>query len=258
VDQILALLRRNDGAGLLDKVSYEQAPCGSDRAPACPTGVATGTPVDALPVRECRALSGLRDTGFTETWVSQLAEKAVSLHAVAILPAGYQPAGAHLLIVVTREAPYRWEVSALVERQGRLVGVVTSCGGDSTAMLYPPATFIVAPPGSDVRPVGHRLVDELLTALEAGDLASLGRLIDYERVGCVATQDGIGAPPVCQPGETPGSPIEALVVSSCEGHYVRREETASTLARLTDRSWSLYAISDLVADHVNLPGGRPV
>jgi DNA-binding CsgD family transcriptional regulator len=224
VDQIVALLRRNDAAGLLDKVSYEQASCGSEGAPGCPTRVATGTPVNALPVRECHVLSRLRDARFVESWLKHLAENVASLHAVAILPAGYQPAGDHLLIVVTREEPYRWEVSGLIERQGRLIGVITSCGRDNTATLYPPAAFIIAPSGNAVRPVGERQVDELLTALDSGDMASLSRLIDYERVGCVTTQDGIGAPPTCESDENPGTPIEVLVTASCEGHYIRREE----------------------------------
>ncbi|MPZ49963.1 MAG: hypothetical protein GEU75_11830 [Dehalococcoidia bacterium] len=251
VDGLVSLLGRRDGAALLSRTSFEQVACGSEDSPGCLQAAPPGTMVDALPVRDCPGFA-LRDADFVDRWLGDLAEKALSLHAVATLPDGYRPGGEHLLIIVTQEEPYRWEVSALVEERGQIVGLITSCGGDGTTRLYPPASYLAPPPPlGDVAPTrpdretGVPLVDDILQALTTGDISALSGLVDYERVGCVSMPDGIGSPPECLPGEAPGTSIEVLPISSCEGHFSRRQGLEPTLERLSSDGWRLYAVSDL-------------
>ena len=53
--------------------------------------------------------------------------------------------------------------------------------------------------------------------MESRNLDALVAATDFDRVGCVSRQEGIGAPPLCNPGEADGALVQAVTVAGCEG-----------------------------------------
>ncbi len=111
--------------------------------------------------------------------------------------------------------------------------------------MYPPALIAEPPPGLEAlttaRRSGDEGIDQVLDALAAEDVALLEQLVDYQTVECVTEVLGIGAPPMCEAGEAPGTELEVLGMSSCEGYFVRRTDIGESLALIADGDWALYA-----------------
>lgn len=178
--------------------------------------------------------------------LDELARQAIGVHAVAVLPAGYLPAADHMILVLLEVSPYRWSMAALIERDGAIVGF-NLCGTDLPASLYPPQAY-PAPPLADLahldteRRSGIAVIDAFLDALAAGDLDALLGLVDYEQVGCVTEQNGIGGPPICDAGQPDGTLLDVIPAAQCEGHYIHRESMPQTLGDLVGKSWALYSV----------------
>lgn len=68
---------------------------------------------------------------------------------------------------------------------------------------------------------GIPIIDGAIAAVHRGDHETLVQNIHPTEIECVAVQQGIGSPPLCEPGEPPGTVIEVLPSSQCEGHYAR-------------------------------------
>ena len=225
VDGLIALVEAHHAAGLIASM---------DLGPAA-----------ELPVRSCPTPLDPRDAEYVRQELTTLAGQAISLHAVADLPDGYQPAGDHLLIFVLSTAPYDWARIGVIELGGRVVALVTSC------VAYPPLAFIVPPPAEPEelepgRRSGNAIVDAVLDAIDAGDAEALAELIDYEQIGCVAEHAGIGSPPTCLPGEAPGAPVEALLIATCgsEWSLARPEGALGALQLIASGDWALFAAVD--------------
>ena len=72
-------------------------------------------------------------------------------------------------------------------------------------------------------------------------------LITYTQVDCVAEQQGIGAPPLCEADEIPGDTLNVLPVGQCEGFYVRSPAVPETMEACVApdvRFYGAYAFID--------------
>ena len=127
VDALIALVEGGDADGLLAAVEYARTLCGADAMPACGSEP-PGTEVAALPLRSPRQAPQVREAEYVEGLVRDFLGYQTTLHAVAAVPEGFEPAADHLLILVTESAPFDWESWGLFERDGQVVGVHAPAG----------------------------------------------------------------------------------------------------------------------------------
>ena len=109
-------------------------------------------------------------------------------------------------------------------------------------------------PGRDMRvnPIGHHrgtrtgvaALDAVIAALETGDKEAIQRLAGFRPVPCT-NEAGLGGPPKCQPGMSPGTPIEAMPSGGCEGSWWLKDEFLS--AEGIDRFVEAFAAPRLYA-----------
>lgn len=247
VDSLFSMLEARDVTALASSVEYERRACEPGSQPACPSGVERGE-VDALPLRACGGNDSWISTQNTATRLERIASIASNVHAAVEIPEGYRPDAEHLLILVTQVAPYRWESAGIFEQDGQIVGLFTQCG-EYPQEMYPPSAFLLPPPSESPldagRASGVAQVDAAFAALRAGDIATLDGLIAWEQIGCVTQQDGIGAPPLCEADEPPGTVLDVLSVVSCEGGPSRRANALEMFGRLASPDLALHSVADI-------------
>ena len=254
VDALLSLLEEGDADGLVAAVEWDRTRCAGDGLAPCEDGEA---PIDSLAFRDCTAAWRYFDAGFVESQLRELAGRELSLHAVADVPPGTAgPAVHHSLIVVFEVAPLEWETAALLEREGRIIGINPGCSRPD--LHYPPRAVLIPPPAEGQAPdpgrrSGDAIVDAVLDALAAQDADALEALADYQQVGCIVEPEGIGQPPFCEDDESAGTSIDVLLFLHCHGSYARRGEAIETLVSLlalddSQARWAPFAAVDLGAD----------
>lgn len=198
-------------------------------------GAAFAEPASPL-VRACVGTGFRNDAGYATTWSSEIATEFFGLHSVSQLPAGYQPQADHLLVVYRQLSLYWWEAAGILERNGRIIGVITG-EGCSPASIYPPARYLVPPPPGGIagidpsRRSGIALIDAILNAAAARDEVAMGRLIEYTPIAC---GDATGfpphaGPPPCPTGVAAGKPVDILPEVVCAGNHVPRERAPRAL-----------------------------
>ena len=117
---------------------------------------------------------------------------------------------------------------------GVLLGACSDGGGDS--------------------PADHPEIERVVSAAEAGDVAALVDLVAYEQIGCVETQEGIGAPPLCEGGEAAGDLVDVLPAAQCEGHYLRPAQVRPSFEAFVNGTVEFYAAYRLAEG--NFPPGE--
>jgi hypothetical protein len=219
VDRLLALLEARDASGLRAAI----------------------VPSDDLIVPACGYDEEMLEPAYLDRWAEETARTALQLHAVARVPEGYPWPGQHLIILVSQVNPLWWSTMGIFERQGQIVAIVPL---GSCAPGYPPARFLLPPPpigqafDESRRPAFPR-ANPVLDAVYQGDVAALATLIDYPMVEC-APPLGLGSPPPCPPGSSPGTPVQALK-TGCHGDYsLPAEAPREVIQWLHDAA--LYAI----------------
>lgn len=231
VDALAAALWARDGAALT--------------AALAPEVVERGCNGEAEPLSQARATNRL----------DRLSRAALGLRLVAEVPEGYVPTADYALAVVavTDRGRYDYAEHLLLVRADRIVGMSTGCAP------LPPFALPVPPPaeGDAVHPPGTRsglpAVDRVLAAIEGGDPAAVRAAFAFAPVACVTEPSGIGSPPICRPGEAPGTPVDVVILASCEGSYARADEVGDTLERLLSPELGLYAVVEHAPDDVSRP-----
>jgi hypothetical protein len=246
VDAILEVLERRDLASLNALVSLQEYPCEAqgEAVLRCAAGASATTPVRGFPELTCSAhLARLSERAFLD-WATR---PGATLHAVAVVPSGHAPESDHTIIVITPVRPFKWESNGLLIRAGRVVGAIDGC--DIPDGMYPPLKYVVpqpllgqpAPPG---RRAGVAVLDAIIDAMRSQSVTALMALTDFDHVGCVAEQTGIGAPPLCRAGEVTGTTVEAITSAQCEGSQLRRDELMSAYGRLLQQQREVFAVTD--------------
>lgn len=126
------------------------------------------------------------------------------------------------------------------------LALLASCGGDDAeprSTVSPTATSsITATPVSSAtgsptpsatrepevtppvasQPTGIASVDAVIAAVADGDAAALASLSMMQSAECIGPDsDGLGGPPRCEAGETPGTVVEVFPLAYCEGTFAR-------------------------------------
>jgi hypothetical protein len=99
----------------------------------------------------------------------------------------------------------------------------------ATAVPTATATPITQPGAT----TGIAAVDRVVTSVRDRDASAVVAQIGWQKLGCTTTQ-GLGGPPQCRAGEAPGTTVEVVFSSSCDGTYLRRDEVASLASRFVD------------------------
>jgi hypothetical protein len=192
---------------------------------------------EALRVLGCEGVTATLDAAATQAWATDLSISGLSY--VAEVPAGHSAAASHLLMAYDQKGPYRWEPLGLLERDGRIAGVLErDCGDRWLAQM--PAAYVVAPQGSSFNPSLRSsvpMIDALLDAIRDGDEQAVRRLVDWQLVACAAPGQ-IGSLP-CAPNVALGTRQEVIPWNACEGAYVGANELIEALS-----GWALYAVAD--------------
>ncbi len=75
-------------------------------------------------------------------------------------------------------------------------------------------------------------VDKIAAAVTSGDKATLKLLIQYTKVNCITTPQGLGAPPLCPAGVANGTAIDVFPSSTCEGEYIYPDRIDPVIDRM--------------------------
>jgi hypothetical protein len=107
----------------------------------------------------------------------------------------------------------------------------------ATATSAPPAT----PTATAGYSTGVAAIDNAIAAVEKKDAAALTSQAHLEALMCT-TMQGLGGPPACRPGETPGTRVNVLYTASCDGHYVRRDGVDPLMTRFVEDKATLAGV----------------
>lgn len=102
-------------------------------------------------------------------------------------------------------------------------------------------TPVTSPTPSASAPTGISSVDRAIAAVNDRDAARLASLFQLEALACTNAV-GLGGPPQCKPGEAPGTMVNVLFTSSCDGHYLRQDEVASLAGRFVEDTGKLAGV----------------
>jgi hypothetical protein len=82
-----------------------------------------------------------------------------------------------------------------------------------------PTTGTPSPDGG----TGAAILDEVIAAVESGDVAAIEALVNFQPRPCTTESAGAGGPPVCdlRTGEPDGTPVNVVQISTCEGGWLR-------------------------------------
>ena len=110
--------------------------------------------------------------------------------------------------------------------------IVIARDGETVACASIPA---LRPPGG-APPSDLPGVAAVIRAVEARDADALASLVRYTALPCIATPQGIGAPPLCSAaGVAPGSLVDALPALLCEAEYFLRAVVPQFLRQQLER-----------------------
>ncbi|MBI4928817.1 MAG: hypothetical protein HY835_13695 [Anaerolineae bacterium] len=111
-----------------------------------------------------------------------------------------------------------------------------------------------APYSADTR-TGIALLDQIITAMQAGNSQELAGLIIFEQAPCT-TGDGLGGPPKCREGEADANVIEVLPMLGSEGSFIRKGEVPADFLTGGYQLFAAYEVkADIVAEEY-YPAGR--
>ena len=114
----------------------------------------------------------------------------------------------------------------------------------ATSTEIPTATE--EPKSSDYYPLSTRTgiadVDEVLAAVESGDVQALRALVRFTKVGCTKA-DGMGGPPKCQAGEAEGTLVNVLPLLGPEGSFIHEAELSNFQPMDMTGIFAMYSVS---------------
>ena len=103
---------------------------------------------------------------------------------------------------------------------------------------------------------GIPVVDQILSAVSAGDRQGLRALVEFTEAKCTKVE-GLGGPPRCQEGEAEGTETEVLPFLGGEGSYLRKEEIGNWPG-IASGLYAVYEVSPAVSSEQYFPVGKYV
>ena len=150
LDTVIATVRSRDASAIQRLIRLTAAPCGPQQGPgsppACPAGVANGTPVEVLPITTCEG--ELRPANAVGPTLASLAPAIRELYAVFRPPTPYlSPAQGEYVAVFERRSddqPGARGIGFLVAGSN-IVGIWQGCQA-TPAQVIPQGVQLVLPP----------------------------------------------------------------------------------------------------------------
>lgn len=102
---------------------------------------------------------------------------------------------------------------------------------------------------------GLEELDHIIHIVQAGDVDGLRAVVQYSTTRCTS-QDGLGGPPKCQPGEAEGDEVRVLPFLGPEGHFVRQADIDTWDGIDGSDLYAIYRISDSAYTDPNYPRGK--
>lgn len=119
--------------------------------------------------------------------------------------------------------------------------------------LEDPATIPIPQAEPAVSYSGIATVDAIIDAIEEEGARAVRTLAQFTEMACT-TQDGLGGPPKCQPGQPEGTVVTVLPVWAQEEAYLA-PDTMNTLRFDVRRVYAVYRVpDDAVRDDFTPPG----
>ncbi len=264
LDAVLDVLFAGDADAIRELVRFTPVPCelepiGLDPQPTCRDDEPAGTPVDVFPHASCHG-------GFTRPERmsgvhTSLARPTGEVIAIYVAPETYWP-WAEFVVVFGDDtvALVPGDVQAVSITDGHITGTHLGCSATLEEFIafhrLEDSVLFIGSGGL----TGIGGLDTALDALRLADAEALGQLIQFQPIACIATPQGIGAPPLCRSDEADGTLVDVLPVSTCELMYVRQDESDWVLDSLAEGElYAVYRDGDrYVAVLSNaMPAGRP-
>jgi len=98
-------------------------------------------------------------------------------------------------------------------------------------------------------------VDEVLAAVESGDVQALRNLIRFTTIGC-AKAEGMGGPPKCREGEAEGTLVNVLPLLGPEGSFVHESDLSTFAPMKALGIFAVYSVSDSAYSEDAYPAGE--
>ena len=131
---------------------------------------------------------------------------------------------------------------ACTDRSGPAVTATATPPGSLTATPSPtpstPSTPLPSPTPVRALPAG---IANVITVVESGEVAAIRRLMLSSNVPCTL-ELGIGGPPRCEPGETPGTRVEVYRFIACEPGWIRPAMMDALLQDVFRQPFRRYAV----------------
>jgi hypothetical protein len=135
IDEVLQVLKGGKEAEIISLIEYRPFPCGGERAPVCPPGSLTGTPVEAIPHEMCGP--GF-DTAAQAPGVLSRDWSQESLYAVTSLANGRDGA---LVILTGPDGSMALELE-----ESKIVAISSGCGpAHPDSLLQGKTSYLLAP-----------------------------------------------------------------------------------------------------------------
>jgi hypothetical protein len=218
--------------------------------PVCPSGVANGSPLEAMPLAGCEGGYALPNQ--LEPTVQALSTPGEDVLAIYhYLQPSYQPlfAGDFVVVHTVGGAQAPQYVGAVFVGDGGISGVFSGC--ETTLQAFS-ASFGVAGENdlTTSLPVTGKggsttTLEELRAAVDAlfaGDPARIEELIRFKQVPCVEQPMGLEPLPTCPPGVTEGTLMDGFPRAQCEGRFFQPHELEEAIQALAEPGPQIVAV----------------
>jgi len=98
-------------------------------------------------------------------------------------------------------------------------------------------------------------VDDVIAAVESGDVQALRDLVRFTLVGCTKA-DGMGGPPKCGDGEAEGTLVNVLPLLGPEGSFVHESDLSTFAPMKALGIYAVYSISKSAYAEDAYPAGE--
>ena len=256
VDRIIAGVRNKDAAGLLKWVQFSQLACGPlspegfALIPECAAGEAAGTIVSILPAAACEGYWVREALPSLEGLVAQAGQLYSATGGPKARSADrlFPPEFDHLVVFVPQSETYVSAVAFYLSKAGGIVAFEAGCRPLQSFLRFGDEELpVIWGPAEQPSPRPDPSVEKVIKFVANGDLNGLQQMVAYTQVECWSGNMGAGAPPRCDPlGLAPGTVIDTLPMSSCEGFFATRSDIVQQLEALLGSSHSLRRASVFV------------
>ena len=140
--------------------------------------------------------------------------------------------------------PTATEKPKIPEPSATSTEIPTATGESKSLKYYPLSTR-----------TGVADVDDVIAAVESGDVQALRDLIRFTKVGCTKAE-GMGGPPKCREGEAEGTLVNVLPLLGPEGSFIHEAELSNFQPVDMTGIFAVYSVSASAYAEEAYPAGE--